>query len=286
MTIVVITVVFRAGDRVLAWASALDRARAASPLPVRVIAVDNASGDDTVARLRAAAPWVEVLEQAENRGFAAGCNVGIAQLDPGDVAVLLNPDVTVSEDFFATLAAAPIDDGIAAVGPQVTGADGALEQSARAFPSFATGLFGRTSLLARLRPEGRATRGQLLADPTAGGATVDWVSGACMIVPADALAAVGGFDEGYWMYWEDADWCRRATDQGLVVRYAPELRVTHHQGSSSAALPVRTTLAFHRSAGRYYRVHSARGPVDATLVRAVLMTRAVLELLAARLRRR
>ena len=285
MRFVVITVVYRAGDRVLAWADALDRARGASPVPVHAIAVDNASGDGTAERLHAAAPWVDLLPQSENLGFARGCNVGIAHLQPADVAVFLNPDVTVAEDFFAQLATEPLGPEIAAIGPQVTGADGALEQSARAFPSFLTGLFGRTSLLARMLPASRATKGQLLADPAAGSGRVDWVSGACLIARQETLATVGGFDEGYWMYWEDADWCRRATDRGLAVEYRPELRVTHHQGSSSKVLPVRTTVAFHRSAARYYRLHSARTPIDAALVFAVLMARAAAKLAAARLRR-
>ena len=79
MNFTVITVLFRAGDAVLSWAQALERARALvdGAHHVDVIAVDNASRDGTAARLRAASPWITVLDQKRNLGFAAGCNVGL-----------------------------------------------------------------------------------------------------------------------------------------------------------------------------------------------------------------
>ena len=145
---------------------------------------------------------------------------------------------------------------VAAVGPLVVGADGEVEQSARRFPTMRTGLFGRTSLAARVLPE--AARDQLLARPEQGPTDVDWVSGACLVIDGGALAHVGPLDEGYFMYWEDADWCRRAAGLGLRIQYRPELVVHHAQGSSSSARPFMTTIAFHRSAFRYYARHVAR----------------------------
>jgi N-acetylglucosaminyl-diphospho-decaprenol L-rhamnosyltransferase len=84
------------------------------------------------------------------------------------------------------------------------------------------------------------------------------VSGACVVISAKAIAKVGILDEGYFMYWEDADWCRRARDDGFRIVFEPALEVVHYQGTSSASRPVATTLAFHRSAYRYYRKHVAR----------------------------
>jgi N-acetylglucosaminyl-diphospho-decaprenol L-rhamnosyltransferase len=284
----VITVLYRSDQAVLAWADALQRARAAVKAThhVDVIAVDNASGDGTAGRVRARAPWITVLEQPENRGFAAGCNVGLgAVADSTSIVVLLNPDVLVPEDFFVRLATLRWPREVGAIGPRVLTPQGAIEQSARAFPTLLTGTFGRTSLLSRLFPTNHLTRSQLLADPEGGPRTVDWISGACLIAPADCFTRVGRLDEGYWMYWEDADWCRRAHDLGMRIEYRPELVVTHRQGSSSRLRPWRTTVAFHRSAARYYCRHVARSPLEAGLATALLAGRLALKLAAAAGRR-
>lgn len=279
--IAVVTVVYRAGDQVLRWAYALEQAwTRLEPTEhrLRVIAVDNASGDDTPDRLRSSAPFVELLEEPVNRGFAAGCNRGLAEIESEALVVLLNPDVIVDPAFFETLVAIEWPASLAAIGPQIHTGEGSLEQSARSFPTLATGAFGRTTLLSRLIPNTPAVRRQLLADPARGAATVDWVSGACMIVPRDRFQSVGLLDEAYWMYWEDADWCRRAANHGLEVEYHPELLAVHMQGSSSAARPFRTIFAFHRSAARYYARHVARSPAGAAVASVMLLMRLLFKL--------
>lgn len=281
MDVALITVTYNGGDTSLAWADAVQRAWANRPSErvgsLRAIAVDNASPDGTAQRLAAHAPHVEVLPQPVNAGFAAGCNVGLRAAAGSDVFVLVNPDVVVSDDFFRELYWLPIGPEIGAVGPYVVGADGEVEQSARRFPGVSTGLWGRTTLLTKLFPRA-ASSGQLLADPAGGRREVDWVSGACTVIPAAALAEVGLLDEGYFMYWEDADWCRRAHDRGLKVVYDPALAVSHQQGSSSATRRTATTLAFHRSAYRYYRLHVARNPVSRAAGAAVLAARCAVKL--------
>lgn len=281
MDVALITVTFNGGDTPLAWADAVHRAWANRPSEwqgaLRAIAVDNASPDGTAQRLSAHAPHVEVMPQPANKGFAAGCNVGLRAAAGSDVFVLVNPDVVIGADFFRELYWLPLGPDIAAVGPHVVGADGSVEQSARRFPGASTGLWGRTTLLTRLFP--RATRSsQLLADPEAGRREVDWVSGACTVIPAAALAEVGLLDERYFMYWEDADWCRRAHHRGLKVVYDPALAVSHRQGSSSVTRRAATTLAFHRSAYRYYRLHVARDPVSRTAAGVALAVRCALKL--------
>lgn len=283
---VVVGVLFRATDSVLRWAAALESARVAAldHASVTVIAVDNASGDGTAERLAAAAPWVTLVRADRNRGFAAGCNLGLALAPDDTIVVLLNPDVVVAEDFFLRIAEIEWTETLAAVGPRVLTPPGGIEQSARAFPSVATGVFGRTTLLSKLLPESRMVRRQLLADATAE-RVVDWVSGACLVAPAKRFRAVGRLDEGYWMYWEDTDWCRRARDVGLLVEYHPDIIVTHHQGSSSQERPWRTQIAFHRSAARYYRRHVARSRFEARAAEGALLVRAALKLVAAAIRR-
>jgi N-acetylglucosaminyl-diphospho-decaprenol L-rhamnosyltransferase len=287
-TIGVVIVTFRAGDAIVRALDALDRARSDLPAVAAkpdVVVVDNASRDDTVERIRREAPWVRIVVSPRNVGFAAACNLGVAQIESADLIVLLNPDVEVRRDFLVRLSTLAWPAGVAARGPAVFDEHGRVEQSARGFPRARTGLLGRSSLLARLRPRSTLLRADLRADPHGGPQVVDWVSGACLIAPMARLREVGPLDEGYFMYWEDADWCLRANRLGYQVLYEPSLVVTHRQGSSSAQRPVATTIAFHRSAFRYWRLNLARSPISLMLGGAALSVRCAVKLTAQATRR-
>jgi N-acetylglucosaminyl-diphospho-decaprenol L-rhamnosyltransferase len=283
----VVMVTFRGGDAVTRALDALARAgdQLDAETELDVVVVDNASGDGTVERVRRHAPWARLLESPRNLGFAAGCNLGVGRLRGSDLIVLLNPDVEVRADFLARLAALDWPSYVAARGPAVLDDDGRLEQSARGFPRARTGVLGRSSWLARAHPDSRLLRADLVADRSAGARTVDWVSGACMIAPAKMFATVGPLDDGYFMYWEDADWCLRASRLGYRVLYEPALVVVHHQGSSSAERWVTTTIAFHRSAFRYWRVNVSRSAISLVAGALALTIRCALKLAAQALRR-
>jgi len=105
----------------------------------------------------------------------------------------------------------------------------------------------------------------------AGTGPVDWVSGACMLIRREAFEQVGGFDEDYWMYWEDADICRRLKEQGWGTMLCTDAEAHHSTGSSGHS--ERTIEAFHASAARYYERHVAGSAVTARLARGVLNTR-------------
>jgi GT2 family glycosyltransferase len=280
-------VTFRGDDAVAHALDALGRARDRldSDAGLAVVIVDNASGDDTVDRVRSHAPWADLIESPRNLGFAAGCNLGISRLRDTDLIVLLNPDVEVRDDFLARVARLDWPKEVAARGPTVLDELGRLEQSARGFPRARTGLLGRSSWLASVRPGSRLLRHDLVADRSAGARIVDWVSGSCLIAPAERFRSVGPLDEGYFMYWEDADWCLRARERGYTVVYQPDLVVTHHQGSSSAERWVATTFAFHRSALRYWRMNVARSPLSVAAAAVALAVRCVLKLIAHATRR-
>jgi GT2 family glycosyltransferase len=215
-----------------------------------------------------------------NLGFAAGCNAGIELAADADVIALINPDVAVREDFFERLAKLQWPDELGARGPLVLSCSGDVEQSARGFPGARTALFGRTSLLSRIFSGSQAARRELRADPSAGAVKVDWVSGATLIAPRSRFETVGPLDAGYFMYWEDADWCRRAHDAGMRIEYEPTLVVEHLQGSSSRSHRLATTVAFHRSAFRYWRMHVARNPVSLGAAAVALTLRCALKLSA------
>lgn len=280
-------VTFRGGDCVARALDALALAHKEldAGTEVDVVIIDNASRDDTIDRVRQHASWANVIELPQNLGFAAGCNVGIGRLPDADLIVLLNPDVEVRADFFVRLVQLDWPSEVAARGPAILDERGHLEQSARGFPRARTALLGRTSLLARVRPTSRLLRHDLVAEPNAGARAVDWVSGACLIAPAERFRSVGLLDEGYFMYWEDADWCCRASKRGYSVMYEPALVVTHHQGASSSDRWVATTISFHRSALRYWRLNVARSPFSVAAAAAALILRCALKLVAVATRR-
>lgn len=173
--------------------------------------------------------------------------------------VLINPDAIMKNGLFdqtVQFLKDNLDVGI--LGPRILEADGSIQASARSFPTPLTALFGRQSLFSRLFPNNRFTKANLLANeivknnmPTA----VDWVSGACMFVRRKAVKEVGLLDSDFFMYWEDADWCRRMWNMGWKVIYYPNASVIHTTGESSRKNHLQASLAFHRSVYRLYQKH-------------------------------
>ncbi len=207
-------------------------------------------------------PGVQLIRNRENVGFARAHNRGIAA-STGDVVVLINPDTVVGENFFdgleEFLAETP-KAGI--VGPRVLEADGELQLSARREISALSGLLGRTSLLTRLFPKSSLVKSQFPAvtersHPSA----VDWVSGACMAIRRETLHGIGPLDERFFMYFEDADLCRRARASGWLVYYVPGVEVVHQTGASSRSKP-RAVWLMHKSAFLYHRKHGTHGPLN------------------------
>jgi N-acetylglucosaminyl-diphospho-decaprenol L-rhamnosyltransferase len=107
------------------------------------------------------------------------------------------------------------------------------------------------------------------------GVAVDWLSGACVLGRRDALTGVGGFDERYFLYWEDADLCRRLRARGYQVRYVPAATAIHRVGHSSRTARAASVRAFHESAYLYYATHVAPGVLNPKrlLARALLAAR-------------
>ena len=146
-----------------------------------------------------------------------------------------------------------------------------MQGSARGDPDMLTGLFGRTTVRRRLLPNLAASRRNVVVD--AGGSegpsvTVDWLSGACMLVRRDVLEQVEGFDERYFLYWEDADLCRRLRALGYQVRYVPGATAIHRVGHSSRDGRAAAVRAFHESAYLYYATHVAPHAATQTPARA------------------
>lgn len=204
---------------------------------------------------------VRVIRNPENAGFARGCNQGI-RAATGELVVLINPDAVVEDEFFDRAESFFADNPTAGIaGPRVLDEDGKVQLSARGEFGPLSGLLGRTSLITRLFPNSGLVRNQFpaltrITEPT----EVDWVSGACMISRSEILQALGGLDERFFMYFEDADLCRRARETGWLVYYLPGVTITHSAGGSTGSRP-RAIWRLHKSAFLYHRKHGNRGPL-------------------------
>jgi GT2 family glycosyltransferase len=250
-------------------AAAVESLRAQTMPPDEIVIVDNGAADDDPLPDLPELEGTRVVRPRSNVGYGAGCNLGVRSAS-GDELLILNADVVLEAGAMAALTGRlRSDERIAVVGPRIF-SHGEVQLSARAFPSLRTGLLGRRSLLTRLLVRARRYPAEFQRVQGSGG-PVDWVSGACMLVRRSAFDQVGGFDDGYWMYWEDADLCRRLVDYGWEVYFEPAGVVQHATGASGVS--TRTIRAFHESAARFADRHIARTTLERTLIDAALEAR-------------
>lgn len=225
------------------------------------VVVDNASSDGSAALAESFAPHVSIIRNAGNVGFARAVNQGLAATR-APLVLVMNPDCRLVAGAFAALREELLrEPGCALVGPRILNPDGSLQGSARGDPDMLTGLFGRRALLSRLLPRSRMSRRNVVSqDAVRSGlpsVVVDWVSGACVLARRASLEQVRGFDERYFLYWEDADLCRRLRARGSHIRYVPGAAAVHRVGHSSRTAEAAAIRAFHRSAFLYYSTHVA-----------------------------
>lgn len=211
------------------------------------------SCDTEISRVASVYPNCEIIRNPSNIGFALAVNKGIRNCKTPYMA-LVNPDTRFQRNVFIEICEyLENHQDVGVVGPKIMNDDGSIQESARAFPSILTGLFGRTSTISRILPKNRITRDNLLSHKAGKEPIdVDWVSGAYMIARRKAIEEVGLMDERFFMYWEDADWCRRMRERAWKVVYYPGVSVYHSTGHSSRTRPIRSILEFHKSAYRLY----------------------------------
>ena len=225
-------------------------------LSLEIIVVDSASSDDSVAMGRSEFPSVHLIACTENVGFPRGNNLGLQEAR-GDYLLLLNPDTVIVDDALAVLVSyLQANPDVGVVGPQLLNPDGSVQSSRRRFPTVTTGFFEST-WLEGLAP-GILRRYYALDLPDAATADVDWLTGACIMVPRSTYEAVGGMDEGYFMYSEELDWCRRIKESGRRVVYYPAAQVIHHVGKSSEQAVTARHINFNQAKLRYFRKYHGR----------------------------
>ncbi|MGH2592460.1 MAG: glycosyltransferase family 2 protein [Anaerolineae bacterium] len=235
----------------------LDSIFAAGQPRLEVIVVDNASSDGSLDMLRADFPHVTLIANADNRGFPAANNQGLAAAR-GRLVMTLNPDTAIVADALARMIAyLDAHPDVGALGPQLLNPDGSIQSSRRRFPTFATALFESTWLQG-IAPHSVLRRYYVDDVPGDVPQEVDWVTGACIVVRREALEAVGGFDPDFFMYSEELDWCRRIKSAGWKIVYLPAAKVIHHLGKSSEQVVAARHIHFQTSKVRYFRKYHGR----------------------------
>ncbi len=243
----VVVVTYSPGD---ALGTFLDSIPAACSGPVSVVIADNGSTDGSVER-EAGRPDVTLVRTGGNLGYGAAANVGARCLGPGiEYLVVANPDVVFSAGSIDALLAATgrHPDG-GAFGPLITTPDGVVYPSARHLPSIGAGI--GHALLGWWWPTNPWTRTyrQDAATPTE--RLAGWLSGSLLLLRRRAFDEVGGFDPGYFMYFEDVDLADRLARAGWRSVYCPTARVIHTGGHATERDPGAMAAAHHRSAYRY-----------------------------------
>ena len=274
----VVVVNHNAGDFLPVCLSTIQSA--AGDLDLDVVLVDNASTDGSMELAARANPSLRVFENRVNRGFAAAANQGV-RATTAPFVLLLNPDAEITGGSLASLVKVAADRPRAAViGPLVRNSDGSLQASARKVPGLLESL--GHAFLGPFAPNNRFSRAYTMAEwDRSSEREVEWVSGCAMLVRREAFDAVGGFDEGYFMYVEDVDICTRLRQAGWSVLFCPELEVVHETGVSARKQSRQLAFEHSRSIYRYFAKHRAHGPVSllkplvklAVWLRALLVTR-------------
>lgn len=238
-------------------------------LRTEIIVVDSASSDDTAEMVRRRFPQVKLLAQTENVGFTRSNNIALREAR-GRYLLLLNPDTEIVRDAIPTMVAyldQHPDVGI--VGPHTLNDDGSTQSTRRHFPNFWIGIFESTWL------QPYAPKSLLdyyyYANGTPSDATldVDWVQGSAMMVRREIYEQIGGLDEGYVMYSEELDWCKRAKERGWRVVFLGDAKVIHYGGKSSEQAVARSHILFQQSKLRYFRKY--HGWLTAQFLRLFLL---------------
>lgn len=235
---------------------------------VDVVVVDNASGDGSAEMVATDFPHVRLVRHPRNIGFAAAANLAMREAR-GRLFLLLNPDTRLPalgiDALAAFLEARPT---AGACGPTLVYPDGTFQCCGYRFPTFWSEL--------REVVGDRVLRGPLRAPrrvPPDRPGDVDWLCGACILVRREAVEQVGVFDEAFYLYGEELDWCARARQAGVRVWTVPSVSVVHHLGQSAATTGSRAHVHLIRTRLQYHRKH--HGALCATAVSALYLTRAI-----------
>jgi GT2 family glycosyltransferase len=219
----------------------------------QVIVVDNASTDESVAMVQEKFPWVEVIVNTENAGFARANNQALVRVT-GEYVLLLNPDTEISSDTIEKCVQfMQTHPDAGAVGCKLLNADGSHQPSVRRFPTVLAMLFVLLKIN-KIWPNNSVVQSYLARDfDYSRTQSVGQIMGAFMFLPKKLIDQIGLFDERFFIWFEEVDLCRRIWQSGRKVYYTPDTTIIHHGGESFGQ---QQTLIkqwrFFKSAAQYY----------------------------------
>lgn len=226
---------------------------------VEMFLIDNDSVDGSAQMVESEHPWVKLVANKENFGFAKANNQALRACS-GEYVLLLNPDTQVLPgaiwhlvDFLDARPAAGV------VAPQLLNTDGSVQRSCRAFPTF-LGMFYELAGLSRMFPvgsqAGKKFRAYKMLDWNHDDERqVDQPEGACLALRRIVIDEVGLLDEGFFMLFEEVDWCYRIKQKGWEIWFTPAAQVTHHYGQSIKQVKIKMIISSHRGLYRFWRKH-------------------------------
>ena len=238
-----------------------------------LIVVDNGSDDESVQEVKKqfGSPVI-LIENTQNLGFARANNQAM-RIAQGSFIVLLNSDVVLKEgcikSLISFLAATP---SAAMAGPRMLNGDGTVQNSYDNFPTLVTELLNK-SLLRTLFPSTYSGKNPAATSPF----EVDSLIGACMAIRCQAIQQVGMFDEDYFFFLEETDWCFRMGRAGWKIFHCPEPEVIHLQGQSKRRSPARAGVEYYRSLYTFFKKN--RSPVSYGALRLLRCLKLAINLL-------
>ncbi len=238
-----------------------------------LIVVDNGSWDGSRDEVKKTFPFIHLVENEKNLGFAKAVDQGL-QKASGKYVLLLNPDTRVKHGAIVQLLSfmdSHLEAGVA--GAQLLNSDGTKQNSIANFPSLATELLNKR-VLRWLFPKRFPGKEKYYSEPI----EVDSVIGACMMVRREALDQVGFLDEDYFLFLEETDWCYRMKKAEWKIYHIPQVKVYHFQGKSAEAERKRAKVEYYRS--RYHFFKKNKGNLQWVILLIGLLIRLGFELLS------
>ncbi|MFC1853790.1 glycosyltransferase [candidate division CSSED10-310 bacterium] len=223
---------------------------------LKVIVVDNNSRDGSAEMVAREFPQIRLIRFPENRGFSTAVNAGLAEQER-DFYLILNSDTESSPllpQKLATLMDRNVMVGI--ISPMIRNMDGTLQISWGPYPTLINE-YKQKRLHRTYQRKTRVTRNTLekLYSRTR---SVDWVTGACLMIRNQTLRHIGPMDQNFHLYFEDIDWCYRAKKAGWEILYTPQIAIKHLGGASAASSPHHAAKHYRISQDLFYKKHYSR----------------------------
>ena len=241
-----------------------------------VFVCDNNSSDGSADMVQENFPDVNLIRNNENIGLSRAVNIILKNIS-GDYTLLLDSDIELKPGAIQNLLKFLNDNpNVGVVGPRIYTPDGSIQESARRFPNFLNGLFGRRSLMTRIFPNNPISKRFLYTEyiDATEPFEVDFVIAACILTRKEVLDKIGMFDEGFFVYWSEVDWCRRVKNDKYRVFCIPSAKIIHYERYKpwnwKKGNP-RMIKDFNKGAYLYYRKHNVKNSFSFKNLMAVSM---------------